>query len=311
MSYQRMLSEQFDLDGIRAAGIRVVHDAMYGAGQGVLLDLLGPDHVLELHPDPDPDFGGTPPEPIERNLTEMRATVKGLGYAAGIANDGDADRIGMCDEEGRFVDSHRLLALLLRYLHEDLGMSGEVVKTVSTTDMIDVMGRAYGLTVHTTPIGFKHISGLFLERDVLIGGEESGGIAVKGHVPDRDGIYVGIMILEMMASHGKSLSELVEELYAEFGRYDYHREDLHTTDTAMERVLDRLQSAGGLTEIAGRAVLDVDRLDGYKHRMKNGWLLIRPSGTEPVLRIYSESRDAALAEASVRDAIRQLALHSA
>jgi phosphomannomutase len=267
---------------------------------------LGGDHVAEIHGEDDSSFGGTAPEPIERNLIELPVKVRENGFSAGIANDGDADRIGMCDEYGRFVDSHRLLSLLVQYLHEDYGLSGDVVKTFSTTDMIDAMGKVYGLPVRTTPIGFKYICGLFLEGNILVGGEESGGMAVSNHVPERDGIYIGMLVLEMMAHRGKTLSELVDGLYNQFGHFAYHRIDVHTTVAAKEKALEQIQSTGGLREIAGEPVRSVEQMDGFKHRLDGGWLLIRPSGTEPVLRIYSEARTAAQAEENVADAIRQL-----
>lgn len=306
--YLHMLKSRIDLEAIRDAGICIVHDAMFGAGKGTLSELLGTDAVVELRSEFDPAFGGGAPEPIERNLADLPKTVLYKGCSAGIANDGDADRIGMCDENGRFIDSHRMLALLVQYLHKDLGLSGDIVKTFSTTDMLDAMGRAYGLTVHTTPIGFKYIGRYFLGTDVLIGGEESGGIAVKGHIPDRDGIYIGLLILEMMAHRRKSLSELVDGLFDEFGPYAYHRVDVHTTENAKRSALRLLKDSGGLSEIAGARVESLESLDGLKHRMHGGWLLVRSSGTEPILRIYAEATSRSKAEAYVEDAVRQLGI---
>jgi len=306
--YLAMLKSRIDLEAIRQAGIRIVHDAMFGAGQGTFSELLGADEVVELRSEIDTAFGGHAPEPIEKNLIMLSKTVREKGCSVGIANDGDADRIGMCDENGRFVDSHRLLALLVQYMRVDKGLSGDIVKTVSTSDMLDAMGIAYGLAVHTTPIGFKYICGFFLEGDVLVGGEESGGIAVKGHIPDRDGIYIGLLILEMMAHRQKSLSELVEELFDEFGPHAYHRVDAHTTEDAKRSALNLLKNSGGLSEIAGAHVQSLESLDGFKHRMDEGWLLVRPSGTEPVLRIYSEAASRSRAKAFVDDAVRQLGI---
>jgi phosphomannomutase len=303
--YLDMLRERLDIEAIAASSIKVAHDAMFGAGQGMISRLLGADKVVELHHDQNPGFHGQAPEPIERNLSALAEAVVREGCAAGLANDGDADRIGMYDENGAFVDSHRLLALLVKYLYEEHGLRGDVVKTFSTTHMIDKMGAAYGLGVHTTPIGFKYIGPKIVEGDVLVGGEESGGMAVKGHIPERDGVYIGLLVLEMMVKRGRSLSALVQELFDEFGPHYARRIDLHTTEEKKQAVLHQLD-ADGLAEIAGHRVAAVERLDGYKHRTDGGWLLVRPSGTEPVLRIYSEAPTPEAAEALIEDAARKL-----
>jgi phosphomannomutase len=304
--YIDSLRRKINVDLIRTAGLRVVHDAMYGAGQGVLKEILGEEYVDELHASINPSFGGTPPEPIENNLEELSREVVSHGCSAGIANDGDADRIGMYDEHGHFVDSHRLLALLVRYLHEDQGLGGTIVKTLSTTDMLDSMAAQYGLEIHTTPIGFKYIGGYILENDVLVGGEESGGMTVKGHIPDRDGIYIGLLILEMMARRGKYLSSLVDDLFEDFGVCAYDRVDVHTSEEKKQAALAALENSGGLRTIDGKPVGNVDRTDGFKHRTETGWLLVRASGTEPVLRIYSEDASLESARRNIADAISQL-----
>ena len=171
--------------------------------------------------------------------------------------------------------------------------------------MLDKMGDAYGLNVQTTPIGFKYIGPIIVEGDVIVGGEESGGMAVKGHIPERDGIYIGLLVVEMMVKRGKKLSELVQELFDEFGVHETYRIDVHTTPEKKEEVLERL-AAGGLKEIYGREVVKVDTLDGFKHMTTEGWLLVRPSGTEPVLRIYSEGESPEAARGLVEDAASQL-----
>lgn len=304
--YLDFLRERLDLDSIRKSGVRIVHDAMFGAGQGMVSRLLGGDQVVELRCDLNPGFHGQAPEPIERNLSGLSEAVVAEKCDAGLANDGDADRIGMYDEHGAFVDSHTLLSLLVKYLHKERGLTGAIVKTFSTTGLIDRMAASYGLPVETTPIGFKYIAAKIVERDVLVGGEESGGIAVKGHIPERDGIYIGLLIVEMMVKRGKALSELVQELHDEFGPHFCRRIDLHTTDKKKQAVLKRLREEGGLREIAGNAVNEMETLDGYKHILENGWLLVRPSGTEPVLRIYSEAPTPDEADALIKDAADQL-----
>ncbi|NBC16446.1 MAG: phosphoglucomutase/phosphomannomutase family protein [Bacteroidetes bacterium] len=306
--YLDMLREQLDVDAIRAAGLTVAHDAMFGAGQGVVRRLLGAEQVVELHSDVNPGFLGRPPEPIARNLEALSALIPERGCDVGLANDGDADRIGMFDEQGRFVTSHQILALLVKYLHEERGLSGRIVKTFSTTHMLDAMGTHYGLPVETVPIGFKYIAPLMAEGDVLVGGEESGGIAVMGHVPERDGIYIGLLVVEMMVKRGETLSALVQELFDQFGPHHYHRVDLHTTDAKKRAALEHLDREGGLDRLSGHAVTDVQTLDGFKHRTDHGWLLVRPSGTEPVLRIYAEAETPDAAQALVNDAIAQLGL---
>ncbi|MFK7847102.1 MAG: phosphoglucomutase/phosphomannomutase family protein [Rhodothermales bacterium] len=303
--YINLLQEKLDIDAIKASGVKLAHDAMYGAGQGAIQALLGEENVVALHHDLNPGFHGQAPEPIEKNLKPLADAVVREGCAAGLANDGDADRIGMYDENGTFVNSHQLLALLVKYLHQEQGLSGDIVKTFSTTSMLDKMGEAYGLKVQTTPIGFKYIGPIIVDGDVIVGGEESGGMAVKGHIPERDGIYIGLLVVEMMVKRGKKLSELVQELSDEFGVHETYRIDVKTTPEKKTEVLERLK-AGGLKEIFGREVVRVETLDGYKHMTTKGWLLVRPSGTEPVLRVYSEGESLEAARGLVEDAATQL-----
>ncbi|MFQ5570560.1 MAG: phosphoglucomutase/phosphomannomutase family protein [Rhodothermales bacterium] len=305
-AYVAVLRDRLDIDAIVGSGIRVAHDAMYGAGQGVVTALLGRENVVELRSERNPGFHGQAPEPIERNLGGLSEAVVREGCAVGLANDGDADRIGMVDERGVFVTSHEILALLVKYLHRERGLTGEIIKTFSTTHLLDRMGKAYGLPVETMPVGFKYIAQKMVERDVLVGGEESGGIAVKGHIPERDGIYIGLLVVEMMVKRGKTLSELVQELFDEFGPHHTYRSDLHTTEDKKRRALRLLEEGGGLSEIAGHRVERFDTLDGYKHLMADGWLLVRPSGTEPVLRVYAEADTPEAARAWVEEAVRQL-----
>ncbi len=303
--YLNLLRDKLDIAAIKASGVKLAHDAMYGAGQGAIQALIGEENVVALGHDLNPGFMGQAPEPIEKNLQGLADAVVREGCAAGLANDGDADRIGMYDETGTFVNSHQLLALLVKYLHQEQGLGGDIVKTFSTTSMLDKMGEAYGLKVHTTPIGFKYIGPIIVDGDVIVGGEESGGMAVKGHIPERDGIYIGLLVVEMMVKRGKKLSELVKELYDEFGAHETYRIDVHTTPAKKEEVLERL-AAGGLKEIYGREVVRVDNLDGFKHMTTKGWLLVRPSGTEPVLRVYSEGESLEAARGLVEDAAAQL-----
>ena len=279
------LETKIDLNKIRSSGMRILYDVMYGAGQGVL-DATLPD-VKQIHESFNPSFGGTNPEPLAQNLAELMRRVKAEGYQIGIATDGDADRIGAVDEEGRFVDSHRIFSLLLKYLVEQKGMSGEVVKSFSVTQMVDKQCAKYGLTMHETPIGFKYICRLMTERDVLIGGEESGGLGVKGHIPERDGIFLGLLLCEMMATRGKPLGSLVQELMDEFGNHEFKRIDLHVTEKEKTAIIRKYQR--GVSEIAGYPVLGRKDTDGFKFFVDGGWVLIRASGTEPLIRFYAEA----------------------
>jgi len=296
--YLELLQEKIDIESIRKSGIKIAHDPMFGSGMGIVKTLLG-RQVVEIHAEVNPSFKGTPPEPIEKNLEELAELVPQKGCAVGLANDGDADRIAMFDETGRYVDSHRILSLLARYLKEDKGMTGMIVKTFSTTNMLDKQAEAYGLPLKITPIGFKYVAGYIIEEDVLVGGEESGGIAVKGHIPERDGIYIGLLITEMMVKSGKKLSELVQELFDEFGTHAYFRNDLHTDNNKKDAMMEHCKLKK-LTMINGKKVTGWDFTDGVKHHLEDGaWLLVRPSGTEPVLRIYAEASEQTLAESLV------------
>ncbi|MEO0559987.1 MAG: phosphoglucomutase/phosphomannomutase family protein, partial [Bacteroidota bacterium] len=286
--YVDLLKRQLDVDAIKEAGTRVAYDAMYGAGQGVVTELLGRPRVTELGHELNPGMHGQAPEPIEKNLGGLLKAVVDEHCAIGLATDGDADRIGLVDEEGVFVDSHKILALLVKYLHTEKGLKGKIVKTFSTTDMLDRMGESYGLEVVTTPIGFKYIGPKMVDGDVLVGGEESGGMAVLTHIPERDGLFIGMTVVEMMVTRERSLSGLVRELMDEFGPHYQSRTDLHTTEARKQEVLQQLE-ADGLAEVNGSAVTKTETLDGFKFRTDNGWLLFRPSGTEPVLRVYSEA----------------------
>jgi phosphomannomutase len=306
--YLDALREALNIEVINNSGLPIAHDAMFGAGMGLVQALLGDDQVVPLHHDHNPGFHGVAPEPIADRLGELSKTVANGDAKVGLAHDGDGDRIGMVDENGDYVSSHRILALLVKYLYKERGLTGSIVKTFSTTHMLDKMGERYGLDVETTPIGFKHIAPKMAEGRVLVGGEESGGIAAADHIPERDGIYIGLLIVEMMVERGMTLSELVDELLDEFDPHYNYRDDIHIREDQKADVLDRLDTQGGLDEVNGHAVQRVETLDGFKHVTDSGWLLIRPSGTEPVLRVYSEAESPEAAEALVKDASRQLGL---
>ncbi|HEY9766782.1 MAG TPA: phosphoglucomutase/phosphomannomutase family protein [Chroococcales cyanobacterium] len=292
--YFAQLAHLVDIERVLASPLAVIADCMFGAGAGYLPAILGKSDsfLREINDRRDPYFGGINPEPIPQNLLLLSAEVKRISnpLAVGLAFDGDADRIGAIDRDGSFISSHRILALLLRHLVEVKRWSGGVIKTVSTTRLVEKMASRYGLPLFETPIGFKYICDLMRSEDILIGGEESGGIGIKNHIPERDGVLCGLLLLEIMATHEKSLGELVAELDAEYGAHQYSRIDLHLRDNSLkEKVLKKL-SVERPSSIEGIAVTDVSQLDGIKFSLGNGgWLLFRASGTEPVLRIYAES----------------------
>lgn len=285
--YFRQIRRYVDLDLITRAGIPALVDPMFGAGSGMIPRLL--PGIAEIHGEENPSFGGQPPEPIGERLTELAALVARGTYRVGLALDGDADRIGAVDENGDFFSSHCIFTVILRHLIEHKGLTGGVVKTVSTTRMVDLLADKFGLRLFETPIGFKHICGLMLTEDILMGGEESGGLGVKGHIPERDGILLGLLLLEAMAVSGKGLRQLLDETMDEIGHFFYRRIDRNIGQAAKERLVRGLSSAPP-TEIDGRPVAATNFSDGFKFIFADGdWLLIRPSGTEPVLRLYSEA----------------------
>jgi len=301
--YLRQLGHVVDIEAIRKAAIPAVADPMFGAGSGLFKRLLGMD---EIHAEVNPSFGGRPPEPIGENLEELCRLLANGNYRVGLALDGDADRIGAVDERGDFFSSHAIFTLLLKHLVERKGLSGGVVKTVSSTRMIDLLAHKYELPLYETPIGFKHICALMLEKEILMGGEESGGLGVSGHIPERDGILMGLLLLETIAATGKGVRQQLEEIMDEIGHFFYRRIDTHISSEAKEALLQRLKCTPP-TVIAGREVVAANVSDGFKFVFENGdWLLIRPSGTEPVLRLYSEAADPAMVETLLR-AARQIA----
>ena len=301
--YLERLKTLVRLDRIRSSGQRFVIDPMYGAARGCIARMLGETGIAyqEIHSEQNPLFPGLNPEPIEPHVAELRRAVTEGGYDAGFATDGDADRIGAVDRGGSFIDSHKIFSVLLQHLAEDLGLRGEVVKTFSTTQMIDKLARKYHLPLRVTPIGFKYICELMLTRDVLIGGEESGGIATKGHLPERDGILNSLLLAEVMAEKGKTLGELVDDLTREFGPHFYDRVDLEVELTAAQRLVKQV-AQGKFKKVAGLKVTTVEDMDGAKLRFgDSAWLLVRASGTENILRLYAEAPSRELVKALLEE----------
>jgi phosphomannomutase len=278
----------FDLDKIRNANFKVAYDAMYGAGQSAMAKIL-PGAVL-LHCDDDPSFKGQAPEPIHRNLGELSELIKNdSSIQLGIANDGDADRIGMYDEDGNFVDSHHILLLLLLYMHKYKNRSGKVVITFSVTDKMKKLADLFGLECEVTKIGFKYIAEIMTQEDVLVGGEESGGLAVTGHIPERDGIWIGLLILEFMAKTGKSLKALIQEVYDLVGGFSFDRDDLHIQEEQKQAIIQTCKN-NPYQQLGDYTVQRIETTDGFKFYLsEDEWVMIRASGTEPVLRVYAQA----------------------
>ncbi|MBI1909268.1 MAG: phosphoglucomutase/phosphomannomutase family protein [Deltaproteobacteria bacterium] len=287
--YVTALQQFVALEKIQKSHWKIGFDPLYGAGTGFLSKVLKQD-LAEIHQEENPSFGGLNPEPIEKNLKELIQTVRDKKLDVGLATDGDADRIGAVDETGRFVDSHHIFALILRHLVEVRGWKGGIVKTVSTTGMIEQLCRKYQLPLHETAIGFKHICKKFLEVEKpLMGGEESGGIAICQHLYERDGLLSGLLLLEIMAHHERRLGELIRELHQEVGPHFFERNDLHLSETEVEKVRTKLPTKK-IETLAGQKVANTNQVDGCKYTLANGsWLLVRPSGTEPLLRLYAEA----------------------
>lgn len=304
--YIQHVKKNFDLATIKSADFKIAYDAMYGAGQRAMKQIL-PRAIL-LHCNQNPGMFGQAPEPIHRNLKLLSDTIKkNPKIGLGIANDGDADRIGMYDEDGNFVDSHHILLLLLLYLHKYKGLSGDVVVTFSVTDKMKVMADKFGLPCEITKIGFKYIAEIMTQRDVLVGGEESGGLAVKGHIPERDGIGIGLMILGFMASTGKSLKQLIQEVYDIVGSFVCDRDDLHLTEEQKVNIVNACKSKS-YKKFGSYKVESIEDVDGWKFNLGNGeWVMMRASGTEPVLRVYSQSANQAGARA-ILDATKETIL---
>jgi phosphomannomutase len=282
------VEKNFDLEAIRNSGLNLAYDAMYGAGQNVIRRLL-PETTM-LHCENNPSFEGVAPEPIDRNLREFAEMIKiAEDIDCGLATDGDADRIGLYDSKGNFVDSHHIILLLIKYLVEVKGFKGKVVTAFSVTPKVKKMCEHFGLEHQVVKIGFKHIAGIMISEDVLLGGEESGGIAVKGHIPERDGIWMGLIIWEYMAKSGKTLDELIEEVYQITGRFSFERSDLHLNEEVKNAIVSKCKE-GSFKTFGSYSIQRVEDIDGYKyHFNEKEWVMIRASGTEPVLRVYAES----------------------
>ena len=305
-AYYSQIARMVDIEAIRQSGLRIVHECMYGSGYSYVAEMIGGSRttVTELHNQRNPLFGGMNPEPIPPNIDSTISFMKVGGQDLCIVSDGDADRVGIIDETGRFINQLQVFALLMLYLFEARGLRGPVVKTVNMTAMVDKLGAEFGERVYEVPVGFKYVAPKMMETNALLGGEESGGYAVRGHIPERDGILIGLLFADMMVKTGKHVSQILADLERRVGPHAYARHDIHlvreTYDADRRRVLDTLEK-NEPNEIAGVAVQRVRSDDGFKFYLADGsWVLLRASGTEALIRVYSEAADQDAVEARLR-----------
>lgn len=294
-AYLEQLGRMVDLDRLRSRGLRILHEAMYGAGAGLVARALqgGATTVEELHAERNPGFGGMHPEPIDRYMPEAMQRMRSGGFDLGIANDGDADRVGIIDETGRYVNQLQVMALFTMYLLEKREMRGDIVRSLTESAMVDTLGERFGVRVHEMPVGFKYIGTKMQETDALLGGEESGGFAFRGHIPERDGILAGLMMADMLVEYGQPLSKILAHLEELVGPHAYDRHDIKfQRDGYDERKAEIYKRMKEQTPdaIAGTRVARVRDDDGFKFFLEDGsWVLMRMSGTEPLMRVYSEA----------------------
>jgi len=286
--YVQHVEENFDMDAIRNTKMKFAYDAMYGAGQNVMHKIL--PGIEFLHCDYNPGFMGQAPEPIHKNLQEFSKLIaNSKNIDCGLATDGDADRIGLYNSKGEFVDSHHIILLLINYLVKEKKFTGKVVNAFSVTPRVKKMCEHYKLDYEVVKIGFKYIAGIMLKEDVLLGGEESGGIAIKGHIPERDGIWMGLTIWEYMVKSGKNLDDLIKDVYSIVGEFKFERSDLHLKEEVKNKIVENCKN-NAYTAFGSYKVQRVETIDGWKYFFDNDeWLMIRASGTEPVLRNYAEA----------------------
>src|SRR5215467_11477370 len=285
------LKSLVDWDRIGKSGLKVVVDSMHGCGGYILEQLLRDTSckVQTIRGNPDPLFGGINPEPMMPQLEPLGEAVRKTSSHVGLATDGDADRLGIVDETGQYVNTLQTLSLLLLHVYRTKGWRGAVARTFSQSLLIPRIASKFGLELFERPIGFKNIGELMLEREILIGGEESGGIGLSRHLPERDGIFINLLFLDLLAATSKSCTQLIREMWSEFGEFHYDRRDLHVPIEAGQAVVEKLRTTPPAT-FAGRRVREVGTLDGSKVFLDNdSWILFRQSGTEPLLRVYCEA----------------------
>jgi alpha-D-glucose phosphate-specific phosphoglucomutase len=298
-AYFEHLSRFVDIEELRRQKLNIIVDPMYGAGIGYFKTALqnGNLKITEINAERNPSFPQIQPEPIAKNLTKLSRLVVEQKADVGLATDGDADRIGIIDERGQFLTQHQVFALLCLYLLEVRGERGAMVRTLTSTMMLSSLGKLFDVAVYETPVGFKYVAPVMMEKNAIIGGEESGGYGFRGHVPERDAILAGLYFLDFMVKTGKTPSQLLDYLYSKVGPHYYDRRDFHISAAKRQIILHRLSSSSP-DSIAGSKVTKVDTTDGFRLFLGNeSWLLIRFSGTEPLVRIYAEAESLERAKA--------------
>lgn len=322
--YLDAVRTQLDLDLLKNAKLAILHDPIHGAAATLPSKILGIDYVGArriinreqipfettlidgIRGDANPAFGSVNPEPIPENLAASRNVMLSGDYDLAICNDGDADRLGILDERGDFVSPHKVISLLALYLVREKKRTGEIVKTFSTTRLIERVAKSLGATLHETPIGFKYVADLMLSRDILIGGEESGGIGFGAFMPERDGVLSGLLVAEAVAHYGLPLSDIIDRMEKEFGALHYDRRDLHRPMEQCARLIDRVKS-GELDRAFGDGFASREETDGVKLNFADGsWILFRKSGTEPIIRIYCESLEPERVQSMLDRAVEEL-----
>jgi phosphomannomutase len=280
------------LNEIRNAGLNVVVDSMHGAGSGYIAKILegGSTKVFEIRSEVNPSFPDMiQPEPIDQNLDPLKLKISDANGDVGLATDGDADRLGLVDEKGSYISTLHTFALICQHMLDGLNMKGTLVKSITMSNMINKLGEIYDVPVIDTPVGFKYLGPVMMEEDAIAAGEESGGYAFRGHIPERDGILSALLILDMMVKTGKNPSELLDDLEEKVGNHFYARVDIEFHQDQREVILEALSNFN-LPTLSGTTISEIDTRDGYRFVLTNGsWALIRFSGTEPLLRIYAES----------------------
>ena len=291
-SYMEEIQKLVDVRAIKESGLKVGYDPMYGTGRGILNTLLS-EEVKVLHNWRDPLFGGGMPDPQSDFLTDLITWVQGGKNRIGLATDGDADRFGFVDDEGVYLTPNQILPLVLYHLAKNKGLKGVVGRSVATTHLLDALATALGFATVETPVGFKYLGELMRKQEVIVAGEESGGLSIGGHIPEKDGILACALLTELRVMAGKPLSAVLQDIWQEVGSYYSQRLDLHLTEEKKERILSALQK-NPVKELAGKKVIEVRKVDGIKFILEDGsWCLIRPSGTESLIRVYVEAHSQA------------------
>lgn len=290
--YLTDLKNKIDLQAIKKVRLKIVVDLLYGTARDYLDTILMENgyEIAVLHGYRDPYFGGMSPDPSEKNLSELKEFVRKGDYDLGLAIDGDADRFGIIDRDGIFIEPNYIIALLLDYLVREKGWKGNVARSVATTHLIDSVARYHGIHVHETPVGFKYIGDLISKDELIMGGDESAGLSIKGHVPEKDGILASLLVAEMVAVEGKTISQMLNDLYRKVGKIVTRRINISLTKDLKDIIEEKLKET--IPFFNGLRVKETVKIDGIKYILEdNSWILIRTSGTEPVVRIYAEAGD--------------------